>query len=203
MSRLALLRTSDYRRGRWKNDGGWTTEIAREPADSAADFVWRVSIADIESDGPFSSFPGIDRDLVLLAGTGMELAIDDAEPVRIEGRFQQLRFRGEQSVECRLLGGPTRDFNAMVRRDAMTAEVVARPLVGSMVIFAQVGTEWLIHVHAGHATARDGQDEIALAAEETLRIDFRTEGSGRVVIDGAGELVLAKFAPAASASENV
>jgi len=36
-----------------------------------------------------------------------------------------------------------------------------------------------------------------------LRIDFRTEGSGRVVIDGAGELVLAKFAPAASASENV
>ena len=37
MSRLALLRTSDYRRVRWKNDGGWTTEIAREPADLAMD----------------------------------------------------------------------------------------------------------------------------------------------------------------------
>ena len=202
MSRLALLRTSDYRRVRWKNDGGWTTEIAREPADSGGGFIWRVSIADIESDGPFSTFPGIDRDLILLAGTGMELSMDGAAPMRVEGRFQHVRFHGEAPVECRLLGGPTRDFNAMVRRDAVTAEVVARPLVGSMVIFAQAGAEWLIHVHAGHATARDGHDEIALAAEETLRIDFRAEGGGRVVLDGAGELVLVKFAPAPFASEN-
>ena len=38
MSRLVLLRGSDYRRVRWKNDGGWTTEIARDPADDALDF---------------------------------------------------------------------------------------------------------------------------------------------------------------------
>jgi len=37
MSRLALLRASDYRRVRWKNDGGWTTELARDPADETLD----------------------------------------------------------------------------------------------------------------------------------------------------------------------
>ncbi|HEY6985495.1 MAG TPA: HutD family protein [Rhodanobacteraceae bacterium] len=202
MSRLVLLRTSDYRRVRWKNDGGWTTEIAREPAGAETQFAWRVSIADIESDGPFSSFPGVDRDLVLLAGAGMELSIDDAAPLRVDERFQHVRFRGEQVVECRLLGGSTRDFNAMVRRGAMVAEVIARPLVGSMVIFPQVGTEWLIHVHAGHATARDGQDEVSLSTGETLRIDFRHQGVGRIVLDGAGELVLVKFAPATARSDN-
>ncbi len=202
MSRLVRLQTSDYRRVRWKNDGGWTTEIAREPTDATMEFLWRVSIADIESDGPFSNFPGVDRDLVLLAGAGMELAIDGAAPLRVDGRFQHVRFRGEQAVECRLLGGATRDFNAMARRDLIAAEVVARPLVGSMVIFPRTGAVWLIHVHAGHATARDGSDEVALAAEETLRIDFRAESGGRIVLDGAGELVLAKFAPATAASDN-
>ena len=82
MSRLSLLRASDSQRVRWKNDGGWTTEIAREPADAAEAFRWRVSIADIESDGPFSNFPGVDRDLLLLAGNGIELDIDGAPPLR-------------------------------------------------------------------------------------------------------------------------
>jgi len=59
MSRLSLLRASDYQRVRWKNDGGWTTEIARDPSAAADDFRWRVSIADIESDGPFSFHHGL------------------------------------------------------------------------------------------------------------------------------------------------
>ena len=28
---LRVLHPRDYRRTRWKNDGGWTTEIASEP----------------------------------------------------------------------------------------------------------------------------------------------------------------------------
>ncbi|HEV7491328.1 MAG TPA: HutD family protein [Rhodanobacteraceae bacterium] len=195
MSRLSLLRTSDYRRVRWKNDGGWTTEIARDPADESVDFRWRVSIADIESDGPFSIFPGVDRDLVLLSGAGMDLDFADALPMRIGERFQHVHFRGESDVQCRLVAGPTRDFNVMVHRDTTRAEVVARPLVGPMVIFPEPDAEWLIHIHAGHALARRGEQEITAASGETILADLRT-GSGRVVLEGAGELVLAKFLPA-------
>ncbi len=157
MTRLTLLRASDYRRVRWKNDGGWTTEIAREPADASDDFRWRISIADIESDGPFSTFPGVVRDLLLLSGNGIELDIDDASPLRLTERFQRVRFGGDARVECRLVAGPTRDFNVMARQDTVRADVMARPLVGSMVLFAEADVVWLAHVFSGHAEARAGR----------------------------------------------
>ena len=196
MTRLSLRKTSDYRRVRWKNDGGWTTEIAREPADSADDFRWRVSIADIESDGPFSTFPGVARELMLLSGNGIELDIDDAPPRRLTERFQRVRFDGETRVSCRLLAGPTRDFNVMTRRDAARAEVMARPLVGPMVLFAETDVVWLAHVFSGNAEVRADDERATLDIGDTLRVDFATRGASRVIIEGAGEIVLVKLMPA-------
>ena len=195
MTKLTRLGASDYKRVRWKNDGGWTTEIAREPA-GEGDFRWRISIADIESDGPFSAFPGVSRDLVLLAGNGIELDIGNAPTQRLTERFQRLHFEGEANVDCRLLAGPTRDFNVMARRDSVHAEVVARPLVGSMVLFAEPGVVWIAHVLSGHAQARADDASVDLATGDTLRIDFEDQASGRVVIEGGGEIVLVKLAPA-------
>ena len=195
MTKLTHLRASGYQRVRWKNDGGWTTEIARDPAGDG-DFRWRISIADIESDGPFSAFAGISRDLVLLAGNGIELDIGDAPTLRMTERFQRVHFEGEANVDCRLLAGPTRDFNVMARRDAVRAEVVARPLVGSMVLFAQTSVVWLAHAFSGHAQARAGEESVAIETGDTLRIDFEDPASGRVVIEGGGEIVLVKLAPA-------
>jgi environmental stress-induced protein Ves len=193
MTRLELLHASGYRRVRWKNDGGWTTEIAREPDDPARDFAWRVSIADIESDGPFSSFPGVARELMLLAGNGIELDIDDAPPLRLTERFQRVRFEGESRVECRLLAGPTRDFNVMTGRDAARAEVMGRPLVGSMVLFPESGVVWLAHLVSGSAEARTDAGAVGIAIGDTLRIDFASRDDKRVVIEGGGEIVLVKI----------
>lgn len=201
MSRLSLLRTSDYRRVRWKNDGGWTTEIAREPAEASDDFRWRISVADIESDGPFSTFPGVVRDLLLLSGNGIELDIDDASPLRLTERFQRVRFGGEARVDCRLIAGPTRDFNVMARYDAVRAHVMARPLVGSMVLFAQADAAWLVHVFSGHAEARADTARCSAETGDTLRVDFASHDDGRVVIEGAGEVVLVKLVPETGGSE--
>jgi environmental stress-induced protein Ves len=192
MTRLTLLHANGYRRVRWKNDGGWTTEIAREPAD-AADFAWRISIADIESDGPFSSFPGVARELMLLAGNGIELDIDDAPPLRLTERFQRVRFEGESRVECRLLAGPTRDFNVMTRRDSARAESMGRPLVGSMVLFPEADVVWLAHLVSGSAEARTDSDVAEIGVGDTLRIDFASREDKRVVIEGGGEIVLVKI----------
>ena len=197
MTRLKLLHAHDYKRVRWKNDGGWTTEIAREPADPASDFVWRISIADIESDGPFSSFPGVARELMLLAGSGIELDIDDAPPFRLSERFQRVRFEGESRVECRLLAGATRDFNVMTQRDAVRAEVMGRPLVGSMVLFPEAGVVWLAHLVSGAAEARTDGEAARIEIGDTLRIDFASRDDGRVVIEGGGEIVLVKLLPPA------
>ena len=195
--RTRLIRVADTRRTRWKNDGGWTTEITSEPASAsghgvAEDFRWRVSIADIEKNGPFSTFPGVDRDLLLLTGNGIELDVDDDEPRRLERRFEHLRFAGEQRVDCRLLAGPTCDFNVMVRRAAVRADVVARPLTGSMLIFQEPATTWLVHVFAGHAESRIDEQVLNAQAGETLRFDAGST-SRRIILEGVGELVLVKF----------
>ncbi|MBA8889209.1 hypothetical protein FHW12_003452 [Dokdonella fugitiva] len=194
MSNLHRIPPSAYRRTRWKNDGGWTTEIARSDED---DFRWRISIAEIESDGPFSSFPGIERDLLLLEGNGIELDIDDATTRRLVQRFERVHFAGEAKVDCRLVAGPTRDFNVMARRDAVRADVIARPLVGSMVIFPERGAEWFVHAFAGTATARSAADTLVLETGASLVADFR-EGGNRIVLEGGGELVLVKFVAVAA-----
>ena len=191
---LRVLHPREYRRTRWKNDGGWTTEIASEPMpDPAQGFRWRVSIADIESDGPFSAFPGIERDLLLLAGEGIELDINDAAPLRLDQRFQRVHFAGEDAVRCRLLAGPTRDFNVMARRGVVSAEVHARPLNGTMLVFVEPGDAWLIHVFAGQAGIRSGVETVAAETSETLLVDSGMQGRERVVIEGGGELVLVQF----------
>ena len=195
MPSIALLRSTDYQRTRWKNDGGWTTEIARGTEAGDGGFCWRVSIAEIERDGPFSAFPGIERDLLLLEGGGIELDIDGSGTRRLRQRFEHVHFAGEANVHCRLLAGPTRDFNVMTQRAVLRAEVVARPLVGAMVIFAEARVEWLIHVHAGQITTRTAHERVPACSGETLRLAFGASATERVMLDGSGELLLVKFVP--------
>ncbi|MFN9927385.1 MAG: HutD family protein, partial [Phenylobacterium sp.] len=59
---FTLLRAADRLAVPWKNGGGITRELAVwPPGASFDDFVWRVSMAEVHQDGPFSSFPGVDR----------------------------------------------------------------------------------------------------------------------------------------------
>jgi hypothetical protein len=119
-----LLAPADYRRVPWKNGGGHTLEIAADPPGSTvAGFAWRVSVADVDRDGPFSAFPGVDRTLVLLGGNGMRLT-GACEPLELHTAYEPVRFAGEAALHCALVAGPTRDFNLMVRRDAAAGDVV-------------------------------------------------------------------------------
>ncbi len=190
--RVTYLRQSDYRRQRWKNGGGWTTELAVSPRDADGDFDWRVSIAEIESDGAFSTFPHCDRHIALLEGNGMRLEFDAAQPALLERRLQFVAFAGEWKTYGSLLDGPVRDFNVIARRDRVQTEVLHRPLVGTMVFLAQ--TQWFIHLAAGRATLKHRDSAISLGVGESLHLE--PDGSGdNAILEGGGELVLIKFAP--------
>jgi environmental stress-induced protein Ves len=106
---------------RWRNGGGATRTVAIDPpgADLGTGFRWRISVADVAQDGPFSSWPGVDRSLWLLAGNGMELRCGPAATVVLRERFQRLDFPGEAPIEARLLDGPTQDLNVMTTRGAV------------------------------------------------------------------------------------
>jgi environmental stress-induced protein Ves len=193
--RVRVLRRADYRRMRWKNGGGWTTELAVFPesgADATAPFDWRISIAEIESDGAFSAFPGCDRHIALLEGVGMELRCDDAETLRLDQRLRFVPFAGEAPVFGKLLAGPVRDFNVMTRRERCRAEILVRPLVGPMVFFPDAA--WFVYLAGGTANVKGAGSAAAIAAGEAILLPADPAGE-RVVVDGGGEVVLVKFLP--------
>ena len=100
----------------WRNGAGRTTEIAVYPTGAALDaFDWRISIADVVKDGPFSRFAGIDRTLVVIGGAGMRLD-GDGHSAMLSGLYEPYAFSGDDAVACTLLAGPVRDFNLMLRR---------------------------------------------------------------------------------------
>jgi uncharacterized protein len=184
------IRAGEYRRVRWKNGGGWTTELAAVPAGAEA-FDWRISIADVESDGAFSTFPGCDRHIALLDGPGMQIDFDESAPLVLDQRLKFLQFSGEWNARGRLLGGTVRDFNVIVRRAAFQAEVLHRPLVGPMVFLPEAKTTWFIYVAVGRAELKDvaGMD---LEAGDSLLLERDGEARNRV-LSGGGEVVLVKL----------
>ena len=187
-----VIPANEYRRERWRNGLGWTREIhAQAGAGKPGDWAWRLSIAEIEQDAPFSAFPGIDRELVLLSGNGLRLRFGDGEVRELHPPHDRMRFAGERAVTGELLDGPTQDFNLMWRRDLVDAQLWHRPLVGPMVVFAEPGTVWAIHLLAGQARFADESGLPALAAGDTalLKAD---DARLRHVLDGAGEALLVR-----------
>jgi environmental stress-induced protein Ves len=120
---MKVWRAADAVAMPWKNGGGSTLEYVRDPAEG--DFDWRLSVARVEADGPFSPFPDVDRILVLLAGRGMDLDVDGAK-VPLRSPFDHHCFGGEAVVRATLVEGATTDLNLMFRRDRWAAEFVRR-----------------------------------------------------------------------------
>jgi environmental stress-induced protein Ves len=161
---IEVIDPAAYRRERWKNGQGWTCEIARGSivapscqtaiGDAAHEWDWRLSIATIESDGPFSTFPGIDRTLVLLDGRGMRLDLDDGTQVQLERRGDRIDFAGERTLRSVLHDGPTRDFNAMWKRSRVHAQVTAPMVTGALSVAIAGDDVCAIHVIDGNLLVR-------------------------------------------------
>lgn len=175
----------------WRNGAGSTREVAIEPptASVATGFAWRVSIAGVAADGPFSTFPGVDRSLWLLRGAGMELEVDGAR-MRLDGPLQRIQFAGEQHVSARLLAGPTEDLNVMVSRRDVTAVADLHELAAGAAWGAELPQgQHLLLVLAGALSLAGG----TVGAGDAVRLD----GAGR--IEGAAAepctLLRASFVP--------
>ena len=156
-AQLRVLRHRDRAPGPWANGGGLTYEVLRSPA-HVENFDWRLSVAEVAAEGPFSSYPGVDRILLLLSGT-MRLTIDgDAHDVPL---FTPQHFRGEAAVTSALPSGPTMDLNVMTRRGRATADVaVVRET--DLLIAPTPGADVAVVLLEGSRTA-EGLDEPLVA----------------------------------------
>lgn len=171
---LTLIRGADLVAAPWKNGGGVTTEIAVEPPRAGLDdFAWRVSVANVARDGPFSRFAGVERTLVLLSGAGMVLDVEGATAHTLTHALDIARFDGDAPIAARLTGGATRDFNLMVRRAAAHGELHVWNAPTRRSVAADV---MLLYCASGSvALTVDGTQNVAqpvpLASGDTLRID--------------------------------
>jgi environmental stress-induced protein Ves len=108
-----VIRYRDYPVTPWKNQRGVTREVVGGTANSdGSNFDWRISMAEINEDAPFSRYPGIERKLAVVAGGELELTIEGATQ-RLGIGAPAVTFSGEATVSGRPVGDPVTDLNLM------------------------------------------------------------------------------------------
>jgi environmental stress-induced protein Ves len=174
--RLTKLDARSHRSMPWKNGGGTTTEIGRYPeSGTLEDFDWRVSMARVESSGPFSRFAGVDRSIAILGGDGIVLTVDGEETARLDRRSRPFAFRGDAEVFGTLVGGAVEDLNVMTRRGRFQQVLRRIEWDGAGAArLAVTGEISFVVVSDGAASMRRGGETFELGARDVLRI----EGSG-------------------------
>lgn len=167
---MRVLRAADYRRMPWKNGGGETAEIAVSPERAGLDeFHWRVSMARVAADGPFSIFVGIDRTLTVLEGR-LRLQVGAAPPVELTPNSSPHTFPADVATESWLSAGPVLDLNVMSRRGHVRHEVERLAIAGSTRTAGSDGTV-LVFSPSGGVEIQAGRDRAALGPFDSLRVD--------------------------------
>lgn len=161
------LTARDFQRQPWRNGGGFTTELAREGEGER--FTWRLSIAEVERDGPFSDFAGCERTIMLIEGAGMRLAFDDGREIVIDRPHVPFVFDGASRPGCRLIDGPVRDLNLIVDTARARGMLEARALDHDAT-FATASWSLFLCL-SGVATLAAASRNYPLAPGELVRLD--------------------------------
>ena len=186
MRDIQLLRAGDHRRMPWRNGGGETLEIVIAPPGATADdFDWRVSMATVATDGPFSSFPGVDRTLVVLEGDGMILAIAERPAIEVRAGDPPLAFPADAATMATLSARAITDLNVMTRR-VRYAHLVER-VVGRQDV--DVAAEATLLLFGDGVSVATGDATAVLGDRDCARIDGPAELHVRPAPD-AGVLLI-------------
>jgi environmental stress-induced protein Ves len=119
---MRVQRFGDHRAMPWANGMGTSFEIASD-RDASNHWSWRVAIAPVVEDGPFSSLAGVDRELVVIEGNGMMLDIDGKSFECLPR--QVVQFSGDAITHARLVDGQVVDLGLMTVRDSRSGSMNA------------------------------------------------------------------------------
>lgn len=166
---MKLYRAHDHKRMPWKNGGGETVEIAVfPPTASVDDFDWRISMATVASDGPFSIFPNIDRTLSILDGAGLSLKMEGGQDVALNGASLPFAFAADIAVAATLADGPVTDLNVMTRRGRYRHSV--ERITGRFSVNKEALSETVLVLVTGDALATSKNQTVELAALDAVEV---------------------------------
>jgi environmental stress-induced protein Ves len=174
----------------WKNGGGVTHEIFRFP-EGSEHWVWRMSVADVAADGPFSAFPGCTRSLTLLSGAGMRLDFTDRS-AELLSPYGSVLFSGEDALSAHLLDGPTTDFNAIWRTDSVSVTVERRAMHGTLWCIPEQGVSWFVYFLSGHGRVKSDPNSPDIAAGDAIWLQPQA-GAPRLMLEAFGEALWIKI----------
>lgn len=106
---MLIIRRSKFKTVPWKNGGGITHEVAK--AKVGGKLQWRLSLAEVDSDEPFSLFPGLARILTVIDGEGMDLRDASAAIAHDVPPLTPVHFSGDDQLHGILRSGKCLDFN--------------------------------------------------------------------------------------------
>ena len=160
---MRVQRFGEHRAMPWANGLGTSYEVASD-RNADGEWTWRVAIAPVVIDGPFSVMPGVDRQLVVINGEGMTLSIDGEIVECPPGRV--VRFAGDSVTIARLVDGPVVDLGLMTVRSSV---------IGSMVVIADAGdvAESDVIVAVGEAAFEDKNGNHYILGSKDALLDVR------------------------------
>jgi environmental stress-induced protein Ves len=138
VNKYEIVTPASYNVVPWRNGRGETLELCSHPLVDCNAFSWRLSIATVDNDGPFSRFVDCDRTLVLLEGAGISLRQETGKLDVLSSRFSIARFSGDCETEATLHNGAIRDFNVMCNRRHCSAIVDALSEDGSLFVSGDI-----------------------------------------------------------------
>ncbi len=168
----------------WKNGGGFSDEIAIYPpqAEFSKDpFLWRLSSAKIEGDGPFSLFDNYHRILTLISEGAMQLARDGGEKTLDVHKGSVIDFSGSEKVNCFLSSGSVRDLGLIFRRDQVKAEFKLIEIKGKPRGFNAEGKTVFIFCVDGslNVSVYPNEEKFLVSEMDTLRYEVDVHQSSQ------------------------
>lgn len=180
---MNIIRVSDLVARPWRNGGGITREILE--VRHGAVLLWRLSMADVASDGPFSDFSGLMRVLTVIDGGAMELITPNGS--LMAAPRQPVQFDGGLAVSSKLCDGPLRDLNLMFDPGHIEGKLglVEGPLRINLTCTAQ--QSYALHMLCGKAGV--GGDEV-LAGGDTLVLEAGAQDTEITLTAGSAALLI-------------
>ncbi|MBN2857169.1 MAG: HutD family protein [Candidatus Delongbacteria bacterium] len=121
--RSVLRKPGDYKTVPWKNGRGTTRELAVHFGEDEERYLWRISIAGVTEDGPFSEFQDYERTLMMIEGQGIKLSHSDGTEIKLNKAYDKAEFSGDLITVAELADGSIKDFNVIVLRGRCQADV--------------------------------------------------------------------------------
>jgi len=169
MAAVRKITRDDHTVMPWKNGGGTTRQIATGGDDAGSgDWGWRVSIANVERDGAYSEFPGIDRLTTVVIGHGTDLIHPDGSSIALNP-LQPTLIPSDVALWGMLRDEPIVNLNVMTRQGCYTASVEIVDGPAETTLDTGPNEVLLVHVLAGTCRLHhEGGDPCDGAEPDTL-----------------------------------